>query len=254
MFKRIAKEFLLKTGCYFSMLEIRGKSPSTKEALKFFSNFVKENGLVFDIGANLGFKSDVFLQLGARVIAFEPQPSCLPYLKSRQIWNQRLTIDTQAVSSRAGTLSFFISSSHTLSTLSKDFIHAAGNEKFSGEKWESEMEVQATTLDACIQKYGAPDFIKLDVEGNEAEILEGLSIPVKALSFEFNHFLPKVAEQCLQKLYLLNPEYLFNYTLGESPFFLLDKSCKFEIFSERVLPEIMNQRNFGDIYAFTRQP
>ena len=41
-----------------------------------------------------------------------------------------------------------------------------------------------TTLDALIAEHGLPDFIKIDTEGHEAAVLQGLSAPVPALSFE----------------------------------------------------------------------
>jgi FkbM family methyltransferase len=42
-----------------------------------------------------------------------------------------------------------------------------------------------TTLDELIGKHGVPVFIKIDVEGFEEAVLQGLSQPVRALSFEF---------------------------------------------------------------------
>src|SRR5262245_14614026 len=45
--------------------------------------FIHPGDLCFDIGANYGFKTEVFLSLGARVVAFEPQPDCCQELKAR---------------------------------------------------------------------------------------------------------------------------------------------------------------------------
>ncbi len=42
----------------------------------FYSKLIKKNDLCFDIGANIGTKSKLFLSLGAKVIAFEPQQLC----------------------------------------------------------------------------------------------------------------------------------------------------------------------------------
>jgi predicted RNA methylase len=43
---------------------------------EFYSQFVSSGDLVFDVGANVGNRSKIFSRLGARVIAFEPQPAC----------------------------------------------------------------------------------------------------------------------------------------------------------------------------------
>jgi hypothetical protein len=56
-----------------------------------------------------------------------------------------------------------------------------------------------TTLDTLIDGHGIPAFIKLDVEGFEAEALAGLSHPAAALSFEFTTIQRDVALACLAR-------------------------------------------------------
>ena len=48
------------------------------------------------------------------------------------------------------------------------------------------LQVPITTLDEEIKKYGIPNFCKIDVEGYEAEVVSGLSIPLQTLSFEYH--------------------------------------------------------------------
>src|SRR4051794_3343627 len=50
---------------------------------RFFSQFVRRGDLVFDIGANVGERSRIFLDLGARVVAVEPNPSCADVIRAR---------------------------------------------------------------------------------------------------------------------------------------------------------------------------
>ena len=49
-------------------------------ALQFFSEFVPQGWIVFDVGANYGNRTKYFLRLGAKVVAFEPQPECARFL------------------------------------------------------------------------------------------------------------------------------------------------------------------------------
>ena len=44
------------------------------EQLKFYSKFIKNRDIVFDVGANVGSRTKIFLNLGADVISYEPQP------------------------------------------------------------------------------------------------------------------------------------------------------------------------------------
>jgi hypothetical protein len=47
-------------------------------------------------------------------------------------------------------------------------------------------DVSTVTLADAIARYGAPQFIKVDVEGHEFEVLGGLKTPVRYLSFEYH--------------------------------------------------------------------
>src|SRR3954471_20046 len=51
--------------------------------IAFYRQFIKPGNLVFDVGANVGNRVEVFLKCGAKVIAVEPQPNCVDILKGK---------------------------------------------------------------------------------------------------------------------------------------------------------------------------
>jgi hypothetical protein len=85
--------------------------------------------------------------------------------------------------------------------------------RFSHYEWNRSVTVPITTLDSLLQRYGIPEFCKIDVEGFEHEILSGLSVALPFVSFEYHiEFLPS-AFHCIQRLENLR-KYEFNYTQG----------------------------------------
>jgi 16S rRNA A1518/A1519 N6-dimethyltransferase RsmA/KsgA/DIM1 with predicted DNA glycosylase/AP lyase activity len=53
------------------------------EDCNFYQSFINKGDLCFDVGANIGQKSEALLSIGARVVAIEPNPKVLPELEAR---------------------------------------------------------------------------------------------------------------------------------------------------------------------------
>ena len=187
---------------------------SIKKMRAFYGDFIMPNMLCFDIGANMGNRISIFLFLKAKVVAVEPQKSCLKFLNER--FTNRAVIISKGVSNKVGVQNLFVSDQSLLSSFSKDWIGTI-QDKFGHHNWDQVEQVEMTTLDQLIEQYGKPDFIKIDVEGYEFEVLSGLSSSVKRLSFEYTY--PEQTNgiiECLIKLQSIMPSATYNYSKGET--------------------------------------
>jgi FkbM family methyltransferase len=216
---------------------------------RLYAGFVRRGDLVFDIGAHVGDRVASFRRLGARVVAVEPQPAMVKVLKLFYGRNAVVAVEAVAIGRRIGSTDMMINADNpTVSTVSPAFVGAARDAPgWETQRWSSSVPVVVTTLDALIGKHGAPVFIKIDVEGFEAEALQGLSRPVKALSFEFTTIQRDVALACIERCIALGYG-RFNAALGESQTFVYaDWASGEEIV--RWLAELPHAANSGDIYA-----
>jgi FkbM family methyltransferase len=216
---------------------------------RLYRRFVRPGDLVFDIGAHVGDRIAAFRRLGARVVAIEPQPALARTLRLLYGRDADVTIEGVAIGSGPGLAEINLNLDNpTVATVSRDFIAAAaGASGWENQTWTRGPQVPLTTIDALIEKHGYPAFIKIDVEGFEAEVLAGTSRPVPALSFEFTTIQRDVAEACIKRCAALGYA-RFNTALGESQ--------RFEhadwIGASAVaswLAELPASANSGDVYA-----
>jgi FkbM family methyltransferase len=216
---------------------------------RLYSCFVQPGDIVFDIGAHVGDRVAAFRRLGARVVAIEPQPALVTVLKLLYGRTSDVTVEATAIGRNSGTIELMINTDNpTVSTASRNFVNAARDAPgWEAQAWTKTLRVPVTTLDALIARHGIPSFIKIDVEGFEAEALAGLTQPVKALSFEFTTIQRDVALACIERCTALGYA-RFNAALGESQIFVhADWIGGFEI--ARWLTELPHEANSGDIYA-----
>ncbi len=85
---------------------------------------------------------------------------------------------------------------------------------FARVRWDASESVEVTTLDALIRTHGTPRFIKIDVEGYEAEVLAGLSRPVGLIAIEALPETPDITRAAIARLEALGP-CRYNFVEGE---------------------------------------
>lgn len=212
---------------------------------RFYAKLIPVHGLCFDIGANHGKYTALFLKCNAKVLAVEPQQNCYEDLLEQFGANDRVTLIQAAVGSETAKGMLHIGSNDEVSTLSADFISAYS--VYAYNSWKRQEEISVITLDELISRYGMPDFCKLDIEGWETEALKGLSQPAPLISFEYNFLLRSKAIECIALL-AEKGNYFFNFSPYEDYKFSSEEWLDERSFTAFInaMPETILH---GDIFA-----
>ena len=231
--KTAIKEFLIKSDLYyplrysliFHVYQFFFKPRDIilqRREVGFYNSFLGHCDLIFDIGANDGYKSEAFLKLADKVVCCEPDKLNYKILRVRfRRRKKKISIENKALSNIRGYVEFYIhypgSAFNTLSPKWKNLLETDNKKKWNEKiSFTDIVKTETTTLDILINKYGLPGFIKIDVEGSEPLVLKGLTRRVACLSFET--LLPDyIAEMrdCLSTINNLDQSALYNIARDE---------------------------------------
>jgi FkbM family methyltransferase len=186
-----------------------------RDIAQLYRRFISPGDLCFDVGANLGEMSQIMLQLGARVVAIEPQDENIQALRAKFSANPNLVVIPKAVASKVGSAELLVCESCDCTSMSPEFVAAVtqSGRHNKAYRWNEVRQVPTTTLDELMREFGVPAFAKIDVEGFEDEVIKGCSRKLKVLSLEFMPERLQPALTCIEVLDKLGAVE-FNYSLG----------------------------------------
>jgi FkbM family methyltransferase len=159
-------------------LQLRAEKYRYKEdrgGIAYIREMVKAGDTVFDIGAHKGGYLYFLLQQAGRtgkIYAFEPQSVLNRYLcRLKHLFNQEnLVVENLAVSGSSGTAMLCI----PYNDGKKSSPCATIIESHTSFAFRAVEEVNTVSLDEYCSRYCLrPDFLKVDVEGNELAVFKG---------------------------------------------------------------------------------
>ncbi len=206
-----------RLGLWRSLLIYHGIPYRKRRLVQFYRPFIQPGDLCFDIGSHVGNRITAWTKLGARVVALEPQPHLMHFLQHWYGRRQDIILLQEAAGANPGKATMFLSTRYpTVTSLSRSWINKVKQEdSFAGVEWDQRLQVTVTTLDQLIQEYGPPSVCKIDVEGYELQVLQGLSYPIPTISFEYIPAAIARAQNCILQLSELG-DYRYNWSTGEN--------------------------------------
>lgn len=150
----------------YKILYYRFKNKQDAFEIKLMKKIIKEGDSVLDIGANIGFYSEIMSMLvgeNGKVYCFEPDNLNFKYLSHNTKNNKNVSLIRKAVAEDDGEIMLYTS----------DTINVE-NTTYKPEHFDSIYKVEKTSIDKFVQQKFAVSFIKMDIQGAELKALEGM--------------------------------------------------------------------------------
>jgi FkbM family methyltransferase len=190
-----------------------------KENFDFYRDVIKPDDTILDVGGHIGLNAVVFAQLAAKgqVYVFEPAPNTLEIIKDTIRINKmedRIFVCPDAVSDHEGSTSFYMTDSPIADNSNSLINHQLGRKL-------KKIDVNLVTIDAFIaeKKLSKVDFIKIDAEGAELDVLKGSQDCMATFKPKIGlgiHPIPvKQKGDSLEEIYDLLSKYGYAIRLGE---------------------------------------
>jgi len=225
-------KIFLKSSIFF--FDIIDKFVHQKRIIKFFKkNKVKIQNFI-DVGSHKGLYTDLFMQNYKinKVLMFEPQIKIFNFLKKKYIKNKKIKIFNNAVSNKTNFQNLQLNHHDLTTTLSKfnknNFYLKVKALLFGVEKMTyQKIKIKTIQLADVLKKNKIykVDLLKIDTEGHELEVLEGLKKKIKEIQFiliEFhrdkiylNYSPKKIHDYLLKNNFILETKFKFPFTSWE---------------------------------------
>lgn len=152
-----------------------------RHSLEICQQAIRPGDTVIEVGGHIGYLSLFFSQLvgdSGHVHVFEPGVNNLPYIEQNVRSRPNITLVKKGAGNETGTATFYLENlAGQNNSLVKDFDVLQRNLKnaFDGGVRITESSIDVIRLDDYVaQTRIVPNFLKIDVEGFEFEVLDGL--------------------------------------------------------------------------------
>lgn len=211
------------------------KNRQDKREISILKEYIKPGNVILDIGANIGFYTQLLSNLVAKhgkVYSFEPDLLNFKRLKQNCGRLENVVLNNKAVSDSTGKIKFY-----------KSALLNVDHRTYPGDYYESIEEIDCVCLDDFLPEGEKIDFIKIDIQGYETAAFRGMrkiltqNPQVRILSEFWPHGLQQAGENAEALLTLF-------WEAGFSVFFVTENDF------EPITPENWKQFNRQGFSAY----